>query len=278
MNKCCQLAKQDHHPNSDQTMITFSYFIVLALLVFRFVLRISLGCNTNLFTILLTIIIESTHSRTYFNWQESSDTLSSNFGPGAIGYSSSTGTIWLLGGYSTRISEIDAATETITSSTYFPYDPVEYLYGYGQFWTSVDHYVYMIDPYEARTFIRFDVDTGTPDIDYNGTKIPKYADCWSGPYDFAAYHSCLTSINVDAVDYLVVIGGAKNGRDDDPCGGTILSRDNTQILSLTDFEWKTSTNPRLSVPRRSSACVTHQNSNTIYVIGGVSHNEPDPYT
>eukprot|EP01083_Nonionella_stella_P174384 604333_1 len=147
MNKCCQLAKQDHHPNSDQTMIAFSYFIVLVLLVFRFVLRISLGCNTNLFTILLTIIIESIHARTYFNWQESSDTLSSNFGPGAIGYSSSTGTIWLLGGDSTRIREIDAVTETITSSSaYFPYPPVDYLYGWAQFWTSVDNYVYMIDP------------------------------------------------------------------------------------------------------------------------------------
>eukprot|EP01083_Nonionella_stella_P174385 604336_1 len=135
MNKCCQLAKQDHHPNSDQIIqLSYSFFIVLAS-------------------------------------PESSDTLSSNFGPGAIGYSSSTGTIWLLGGYSTRISEIDAATETITSSTYFPYDPVEYLYGYGQFWTSVDHYVYMIDPYEARTFIRFDVDTGTPDIHYEGINI-----------------------------------------------------------------------------------------------------------
>eukprot|EP01083_Nonionella_stella_P101614 288219_1 len=272
MNKCCQLAKQDHHPNSDQIIqLSYSFFIVLASPVFRFVSRISLGCNTNLFTILLTIIIQSTHSRTYFNWQESSDTLSSNFGPGAIGYSSSTGTIWLLGGYSTRISEIDAATETITSSTYFPYDPVEYLYGYGQFWTSVDHYVYMIDPYEARTFIRFDVDTGTPDIDYNGIKIPKYApECNQGPYDFVAYHSCLTSINVDAVDYLVVIGGAINGRANEQCGGTFRSRNNTQILSLTDFQWKTSANPRLSVPRRSSACVTHQNSNTIYVIGGVS--------
>eukprot|EP01083_Nonionella_stella_P025088 69109_1 len=201
--------------------LSYSFFILLALLVPRFVPRISSGRNTNLFTMLLSIIIGSAHAQ----WQESSGTLQSPFRLGAIGYSSLTGTIWLLGGrgptdpYSTLIRQIDVATETTTpSSTYFP-SPVDQLYGYAQFWTSVDHYVYMIDPYEARTFIRFDVDTGTQDIHYNGINISYYAPrCWDGPYEDFSFYSCLTSINVDAVDYLVVIGGALSGGDNDPCG------------------------------------------------------------
>eukprot|EP01083_Nonionella_stella_P101618 288224_1 len=228
--------------------------------------RIPSGRNTHIFTVLLSVIIGSTHAQ----WQESSGTLQSNFGPGAIGYSSSTRTIWLLGGFETLIRQIDVATETTAPSSTTFASPVDQLYGYAQFWTSVDHYVYMIDPYEARTFIRFDVDTGTADVNYSSIQIPYYAQrCYGGPYEDFSFHSCLTSINVGAVDYLVVIGGANNGGDD-ACGGWSKPRDNTQILSLADFQWKTSANPRLSVPRRSSACVTHQNSNTIYVIGGIS--------
>eukprot|EP01083_Nonionella_stella_P241594 843540_1 len=149
--RCSLYTNIDHGQCIAKSMIqlSYSFFIVLASQVFKSVPCISSGYNINLFTILLSIIIGSTHAQKYDNWQESSDTLASNFGPGAIGYSSSTGTIWLLGGDSARITEIDAATETISSSTYFPYPPVDNLWGYGQFWTSVDHYVYMIDPYEA---------------------------------------------------------------------------------------------------------------------------------
>eukprot|EP01083_Nonionella_stella_P312757 1119788_1 len=275
--RCSLYTNIDHGQCIAKSMIqlSYSFFIVLASQVFKFVPCISSGYNINLFTILLSIIIGSTHAQKYDNWQESSETLSYSSTAGAIGYSSTTGTIWLFGGSSTtKIRQIDAVAETATSySAYFPSPPyVDYLYGWAQFWTSVDNYVYMIDPNEARTFLRFDVDTGTAETNYNSIKIPKYApECHNGPYGNLPYsdypfHSCLTSINVDAVDYLVVIGGAFN----DGCGGGFGYRDNTQILSLTDFQWKTSANPRLSVPRRSSACVTHQNSNTIYVIGGIS--------
>eukprot|EP01083_Nonionella_stella_P183183 661221_1 len=278
--RCSLYTNIDHGQCIAKSMIqlSYSFFIVLASQVFKFVPCISSGYNINLFTILLSIIIGSTHAQKYDNWQESSDTLSYSSTAGAIGYSSTTGTIWLFGGSSTtKIRQIDAVAETATSySDYFPSPPyVDYLYGWAQFWTSVDNYVYMIDPNEARTFLRFDVDTGTAETNYNSIKIPKYApECYNGPYGYLPdfdypFHSCLTSINVDAVDYLVVIGGANNGGDD-ACGGWSKPRDNTQILSLADFQWKTSANPRLSVPRRSSACVTHQNSNTIYVIGGIS--------
>eukprot|EP01083_Nonionella_stella_P043820 118259_1 len=279
--RCSLYTNIDHGQCIAKSMIqlSYSFFIVLASQVFKFVPCISSGYNINLFTILLSIIIGSTHAQKYDNWQESSDTLSYSSTAGAIGYSSTTGTIWLFGGSSTtKIRQIDAVAETATSySAYFPSPGppyVDYLYGWAQFWTSVDNYVYMIDPNEARTFLRFDVDTGTAETNYNSIKIPKYApECHNGPYGNLPYsdypfHSCLTSINVDAVDYLVVIGGAFN----DGCGGGFGYRDNTQILSLVDFEWKTSARPKLSSGRRSSACVTHQSSNTIYVIGGISSN------
>eukprot|EP01083_Nonionella_stella_P101616 288221_1 len=277
--RCSLYTNIDHGQCIAKSMIqlSYSFFIVLASQVFKFVPCISSGYNINLFTILLSIIIGSTHAQKYDNWQESSDTLSYSSTAGAIGYSSTTGTIWLFGGSSTtKIRQIDAVAETATLySAYFPSPPyVDYLYGWAQFWTSVDNYVYMIDPNEARTFLRFDVDTGTAETNYNSIKIPKYApECYNGPYGYLPdfdypFHSCLTSINVDAVDYLVVIGGAFN----DGCGGGFGYRDNTQILSLVDFEWKTSARPKLSSGRRSSACVTHQSSNTIYVIGGISSN------
>eukprot|EP01084_Bolivina_argentea_P224046 378940_1 len=94
-----------------------------------------------------------------YNARSNSSALNWEFVNGAVGYSSATDTIWLLGTAHERSAmEFNELTHTITAHSSVLQN---YLYGYAQFWTQIDQYLYMIDPYDASSIVQYDLDTST---------------------------------------------------------------------------------------------------------------------
>eukprot|EP01084_Bolivina_argentea_P157825 275013_1 len=121
-------------------------------------------------------------------------------------------------------------------------------WGYGQYHTQINNMLYLIDSGGGFLDV-FNSQTQQFKM-YNGPNIPINVGYWG----------CLASYD----QFLFVIGGYHYNNSID----SLVFLNDIQILNLSSNAWISST-PKLNVARYAATCLV--NSNSLYVMGGVSH-------
>eukprot|EP01084_Bolivina_argentea_P001627 3000_1 len=162
----------------------------------------------------------------------------------AIGYYN--GFIYLLGGARTysvkQLLQYDIINNEFIDNGQYNL-PVS-IFGNGQFYTQINNYLYIINPDQGNTFVRFDLQTKTFESHWNTINIHKPV----------RHLGCLAS----TTQYLFVIGGHNyaNG---------LLNA--FQVFNLLYNIWLTNTSSMYQ-GRVECSCIVHPETNRLYAIGG----------
>eukprot|EP01084_Bolivina_argentea_P292548 502967_1 len=157
---------------------------------------------------------------------------------------SHNGSIFIIGGYSNGygLYEYQIKQNQFVnhgSQTYITAD----LYGLGQYWTQIDHKLYMINP-KHNIFALFDLKTKSFINNWNDVAIPSVVED----------EACLASVP----DYLFVLGGFVF---------KVGSINAVQILQISTLLWLSET-PSLRTKRRAMSCIVHEYTSQLFVMGG----------
>eukprot|EP01084_Bolivina_argentea_P061143 111753_1 len=181
----------------------------------------------------------------YVDWTPLTPTLPRGSNSMAVAYDNTKNTIWLLGGDignvpSNNYKQLISFKNNIFidhGSTNLSGDGI---YGLSQYYTQMNHQLYMIN-IAGNGFNTFNIQTQS--IQYNSlsTQIP---------HNVGSY-GCLTSINDNEYQFLIVVGGQ------------YISQ--IQILNITSNKWIANIT-QMQKPRASLACIVYQDN--LYAIGG----------
>eukprot|EP01083_Nonionella_stella_P212416 767129_1 len=154
--------------------------------------------------------------------------------------------IWILGGAGGPIQNKQLIEYQIDQNTFTAHNASalsEAAYGRGQFYTQIDHSLFMIHPY-GDSISHYNMATNTFTSGWSNVAIPINV----------ASAACLTA----STDSLYVVGG---GSESSPIN-------NIQILSLSTHEWLSDTLPMLT-NRAFLSCIIHPSSpSLLFAIGG----------
>eukprot|EP01083_Nonionella_stella_P102330 291004_1 len=163
----------------------------------------------------------------------------------SLAVGSHNGSIYLLGGGNSGIARYQITEYRIDSNTMIDQGNAlpQQVYGYGSYYTQVDHLLYMINP-NGRNFSVYNMETRQISSQLSSVVIPIHVNAYG----------CLAATTT----HLIVTGG----QDD-----AFTTIDRVQMLNLQTHIWE-NTLPVMNQARRSHSCIVNPSTNALYCIGG----------
>jgi len=165
-----------------------------------------------------------------------------------VGYSESTDTVWLLGGYYNPRQLLSFNPSSNSFADYGSNALSHDARALAQSFAQLNEFVYYVE-YGGNVLRKFNVDLGTEDA-FTAT----IAD---GAQTYSWTSMCLAALDVDG-GYLFVVGGRASSF------GSSLAK--TFILNLSSNEWFAGQS--LNVARRNHACAFDSTQSALFAIGG----------